>query len=276
MALWGTEGTRDGSFIRPRAIGVHGDEVYVIDTTGRVQVFTTQGEFKRMWNMPSADNGTPTAITFFEGKVIIPDTHASVIRHYTPEGKLLETWGEYGNGEDQFIYPTGITIAADGTQFFSEYGQQAERVHVFDGENQFLRQWGELGEANGKFNRCMAIGLCGGELFVADTANHRVQVFDTAGTWLRCIATAGTAPGQLKYPHDLCIAKDTQILVAEYGANRISRYHLDGRFIRCYGSAGRAPGQFNAPRGVAYSDGVFYVADTDNHRVQVFTLEGVA
>jgi DNA-binding beta-propeller fold protein YncE len=272
---WGSQGTRDGSFIQPRAMGFDGGELYVIDTTGRVQVFSPTGDFIRSWRTPDDKNGTPTAIHFTPDRVIIPDTHYSKILEYTRQGELLDQWGSYGTGPDQFIYPTGLVRDSAGTFYISEYGIDAERVHVFDKNHQFLRQWGSHGEAPGQFNRAMALLLAKDEvLVVADTANHRLQCFSKDGELLRVIGSAGTEPGQLKFPHDLSLGPDNTVYVAEYGANRISRWSLDGDFIAVYGGPGRALGSFNAPRGVTVSpDNMVYVADTDNHRIQYFPVE---
>ncbi len=286
-AAWGNEGLRDGDFIRPRAIGVNGGQVYVIDTTGRVQVFLLEGEFRRMWRVPSAENGTPTAITFRpDGVVVIPDTHYSRILEYSPEADLLKTWGEYGASPGKFIYPTGLALAPDGIHYFSEYGSdfnpgtrvEAERVQVFDRDRQFDRQWGGHGDAPGKFSRAMAIALLAdGTVVVADTANHRLQCFAPDGTYLRSIGGPGTEPGQLKFPHDVTIAPDGTILTCEYGTHRISRFQADGSLLGVFGRAGRELGEFNAPRGVCADEaGNVFVADTDNHRIQRFPLEAIA
>ncbi|MEX2015050.1 MAG: hypothetical protein WD873_00340, partial [Candidatus Hydrogenedentales bacterium] len=115
-AVWGQQGLRDGAFVKPRAVGVKDARVYVIDTTGRIQIFSEDGEFLDLWNTPAMDNGTPTAVAFgHDGRVLIPDTHYHQILEYSPEGELLERWGSYGTGDDQFIYPTGIDQANDGT-----------------------------------------------------------------------------------------------------------------------------------------------------------------
>jgi len=272
---WGRHGLRDGQFAFPRAIGVRemggSREIFVIDKSGRVQVFSPEGLFLRKWNMPAYEKGTPTAVYFSGARVIIPDTHYSQVIEYTAEGAIVERWGTFGSGSDQFIYPTGVCIGAQGEYFFSEYGEDAHRVHVFGNDRRFLRQWGGFGEAPGQFSRPMSIAMStDGTVCVADTANHRVQCFDGQGQ-LKKILGAG---GAMNYPHDVSVGPDDAVFVAEYGANWISRYRLDGTRVAIYGEAGRGPGQFNAPRGVAVaSDGMVYVADTDNHRVQAFRTE---
>ncbi len=276
FTAWGKAGLGPGMFRRPRAIGVSGAEVYVIDTTGRVQVFDFTGTFLRGWSVPESENGTPTAVAFDrKGRVLVPDTHYSRILEYTSDGTLVRQWGSYGTGKDEFVYPTGIARAPDGTYYVSEYGMDAERVHVFYADRRFLRQWGGHGEARGQFNRAMDIELdADGTVYVVDTANHRIQCFDTAGTLLRVIGAAGTGPGQLKFPYDIAIGPDGSIYVCEYGNHRVSRFSLDGEFIAVYGRPGRGPGEFNAPRGIAVADnGIVFVADTDNDRVQRIEVE---
>jgi sugar lactone lactonase YvrE len=281
LRLWGGHGLRPGEFAKPRAISVRplptGHEVFVIDTTGRVQIFSASGDFLRQWDMPDASNGTPTAVTFAKDRVIIPDTHWSQIAEYTFEGEELKRWGHFGTEQDAFIYPTGVALGPQGEYFFSEYGEGAHRIHVFDADQKFLRQWGGFGEAPGEVNRPMSIALSpAGMVWVADTANHRVQGFDFEGTLQHVIDGAGTVLDSIKYPYDLDVAADGSLLVAEYGANRVSRFSATGAYMAAYGMPGRLPGEFNAPRGVAVSpDGIVYIADTDNHRIQAFPMEEI-
>lgn len=277
---WGRPGRhRGGAFERPRAIAATEDEVYVIDTTGRVQVFSHDGEFLRDWSLPESEKGTPTAIRKIDdSRVLIPHTHYSCILEWSPEGELLHEWGSYGSGENEFIYPTSVVLGQDGAYYISEYGEDAERVHVFDADRKFLRQWGSHGIEEGRFSRAMALDVdASGTVFVCDTANHRIQCFSNQGKFLRVIGSAGAEPGQLKFPYDLATAPDGTLVACEYGNNRISRFAPDGRFIACFGGPGRGPGEFNAPRGAAVSpNGLLFVADTDNHRVQRFPLEVLA
>ncbi|MCP4641286.1 MAG: hypothetical protein GY851_12665 [bacterium] len=278
--VWGQPGKhRDGDFQKPRAVHATNDELYVVDVTGRIQVFDHDGQFLRKWAIPDHTNGTPTAIRYTaDGRVVVPDTHWSRILEYTPEGELLHQWGGYGTGENEFIYPTCAAIAGDGSYFVSEYGMGAERVHIFDKDRRFVRQWGEHGGEEGHFSRAMALDLGkDGTVYVCDTANHRVQCFSPDGTFLRVFGEAGTEPGSLKFPYDMVVAPDGSLILCEYGTHRLSRFTPDGELIACFGKAGRGPGEFNAPRGVTVSpNGVVFVADTDNHRIQRLALEDIA
>ena len=279
VLAWGGPGKRIGEFRRPRAIGTFNDEVYVIDKAGRVQVFNEDGEFVRHWLMPSSENGTPTCVSFStQGTVLIPDTHYSAIREYSTEGELIRSWGTYGSGIDEFIYPTGIIEASDDRFYISEYGQEAERVHVCGTDGSFIETWGTFGEGEREFNRAMDIVLGKNEeLLIVDSGNHRIQRLNTAGEYLGEFGGVGSGPGQLEHPFDAAATPDGRIVAVEYGTCRLSVFSAQGEFIAHFGGLGRIPGRFAGPRGVAVSDsGYVFVADTDNDRVQRFSLEDVA
>lgn len=277
--VWGGPGKRLGEFRRPRAIGCLEGEVYVIDKAGRVQVFDEEGAFLRHWNMPSAENGTPTCVSFSnKGTVLIPDTHYSVVREYTTDGEEVRSFGEYGSGPDQFIYPTGIVESADGEFFISEYGQEAERIHVFNNDGTFSRMWGSFGEDEGQLNRAMDILIdTNGDLVVVDSGNHRLQRFAMDGSAKGIIGAVGDGPGEFSDPFDAALTPDGLIIACDFGNCRLTAFDMAGQFVTTVGSFGRDPGAFAGPRGVTVSEsGYVFVADTDNDRIQRIALEDVA
>ena len=95
----------------------------------------------------------------------------------------------------------------------------------------------------------VATSLCvhGDHVFVADTDNHRIQVYKhTDGTHVRSIGRAGQAPD---------------------GSRAGWPYEHDER-------RSSAPGEFNRPVGVAIGHGRLIVSEDDGKRIQVLTLEG--
>ena len=120
----------------------------------------------------------------------------------------------------------------------------------------FISGWGEKGTGPGQFNDPTGIAIAGDEVFVADSRNGRIQVFDLKGKFLRQF-------GKLARPMNLTIAKG-ELYVPEYFSDTISVFSLAGKLQRRLGK----PGLFNAPGGVGVTgSGMLYVADFYNHRI---------
>jgi hypothetical protein len=275
VLVFGKQGVRDGDFLHPRAIGVHGGRVHVIDKSGRLQRFTEDGAFIDAWRIPKIDNGTPTDIGFANGLILVPDTHNNRILEYADGGERVRTWGERGEEPGAFVYPTGITTGPEGLLYVSEYGDRAERIQVFDANGNYRFHWGRAGQGPGEFNRAMAIlADSRGRIVVADMGNHRVQIFNAEGTHLVSFGDAIDPP--LAFPFDIALGPGESILTIDYGTHRLSRFDAEGRLLSTFGSPGRTPGQFNSPRGVAATADWIFVADTENHRVQRIPVEAMA
>jgi DNA-binding beta-propeller fold protein YncE len=139
---------------------------------------------------------------------------------------------------------------------------------------QFIAAWGEKGSDPGQFNDPTGIAVAGDEVFVADSRNGRIQVFDFDGHFRRQFGTPGKDSGQLGRPMNLTV-HNGELYVAEYFNDRIQVFSLDGAPRRIIGKSGNGPGEFNAPGGVAIApNGDLLVADFYNQRVQRLKSNG--
>ena len=139
-----------------------------------------------------------------------------------------------------------------------------------------VRSWGAIGTGDGQFQgpTDVAIGPSGG-LYVTDTWNHRIQVFDEAGRYLFQWGDSGSASGQFRFPIQLAIDSDGNVYVADADNQRIEKFASDGTYLLQWGSPGSGDGQFLEPEGVAVdASGNVYVADRGNRRMQKFGPDG--
>lgn len=134
-----------------------------------------------------------------------------------------------------------------------------------------------------------------GNIYVADTMNHRLLVFAADGSLLRSIGTQGNGEGQFFEPRGVAVDPDGMIYVADTWNARIVKLNSEGTFIKAWGTGtedfggGRragvtdgtlagnaaAPLNFFGPRGVAVDKaGNVYIADTGNKRIVVTDTEG--
>ena len=139
---------------------------------------------------------------------------------------------------------------------------------------QFVMTWGKQGSAPGQFHDPNGIAVASGKVFVADSRNNRIQVFDLNGNFIRQFGMPGKGLGKLKRPMNLTIYNN-QLYVPEYFNDHIQVFSLDGTPKRIIGKAGNGPGQFDAPGGVAIApNGDLFVADFYNQRIQQLDANG--
>jgi ABC-type Fe3+ transport system permease subunit len=272
----GSRGVGPGHFNKPRSVVCDRDDnLYVVDMTGRVQKFDPDGRFILQWQMPETDRGRPKGMGLdSDGLILVVEPHYQRINHFTPEGRLVRQWGRHGTNAGEFILPRGVVQNARGEFFVSEY-TLVERVQRFSSGGvsnapMLLGGWGGPGLEPGRFNRPEGLALGPDEaVYVADSCNHRIQVFTADGRLLRAHGRAGAAPGTLSYPYDVRVDAAGRQFVCEFGNSRISVFESDDRLIEVIGGAGNSPGRFANPWGIAFdSRGNLYVADAMNHRVQ--------
>lgn len=265
----GAPGHTAGRFHRPRGLVHHPgeDALFVVDWAGRIQKFDPDGAFRASWIMPEVEKGKPEDLCVgLDGNLFVADTHYSRIVEFTPDGRLAGTFGSYGKGPGQFIYPVGICRDSSGNLYVSEYGEN-DRIQKFDAGGRFLKQWGTFGREPGNFQRPSGLDCTANDLVVvADAVNHRLQVFDAEGGLVRTIGREGTAPGEFRYPYDVAAAGDC-LYVLEFGNQRVQKITLEGKPLGMVGRPGRGDGCFASPWRCAVMKGALYVSDTDNGRV---------
>jgi DNA-binding beta-propeller fold protein YncE len=270
----GTRGTAPGQFNKPRSLALDtNDNLFVVDMSGRVQKFSPAGEFLSYWQMPQTDKGKPKGMGCDrEGNIIVIEPHYARVNHFTPEGKLVAQWGAYGVKPGQLAMPRAVAADAHRRIFVSEYGL-VERVQCFAADTkELLGVFGHAGNGDGEFNRPEGLGLdTADRLYVADSCNHRVQIFSPDGKWTRSFGRAGTGLGEMSYPYDVRVDAAGERFVCEFGNSRIQIFNAQNEPVEILGGPGSEPGYFSNPWSIALdSSGNLYVADAGNHRVQKF------
>ena len=276
VQVWGRRGISEGRLQKPRAITIDGnDEIYIVDMTARIQVFDLDGNYLRGWETPAHDIGRPTGLSVDrDGNILVADTHYHRLLIYSPEGELLrQIGGTHGLGPGEFGFLTDAVQDSQGNYFISEYGE-FDRIHKYTSDGQLIKEWGGHGREPGQFLRPQSLAIDEHDhLWVADSCNHRICVFDADGRLLRTWGEAGAALGQLYYPYGIVLDGEGHLYVVEYGNHRVQKFTLEGESLGCWGDSGREPGQLFNPWGLARSsDGRLFVLDTNNHRVQEIEL----
>jgi len=274
VEIIGRRGAGAGEFNKPRSLAIDRmDDVYVVDMTGRVQKFSPEGKFLLSWQMPQTDLGKPKGMCLDEnGNIVVVEPHYQRVNHFSTEGKLLFQWGKPGTNAGELTLPRSVAINLRGETFVTEY-TRVDRVQGFKGpDKKAFLLIGQPGDGPGEFNRAEGISTDSkDQLYVADSCNHRIQVFSPNGKWLRSHGRPGNNSGEMSYPYDVRVDASGLQFVCEFGNSRVQVFDSADQPLEILGGTGAQPGQFSNPWSIALnSHGDLYVCDAGNHRIQKF------
>jgi DNA-binding beta-propeller fold protein YncE len=188
--------------------------------------------------------------------------------------EVMENWGELPDGWS-LDDVADIGIDSRGRAFVFNRGPHP--MIVFDREGRFLRSWGE-----GLFRSPHAVHVAPDDtIFCTDDGDHTVRRMSADGRVLLQIGVPGQpSPYMSGSPFHRCthtaLSPSGEIYVSDgYGNARIHKFSESGRLLHSWGSPGTRPGQFNVPHNICCDrSGAVYVADRENHRIQVFDGHG--
>ena len=114
-----------------------------------------------------------------------------------------------------------------------------------------------------------------GEIWVVETAVHRITVINPKGEIVKRIGERGSGNGSFNFPTFIWIDKEGVVYIVDSMNFRVQILSKDGDFLDAFGENGDATGFMARPKGIATdSHGNIYVADALFHAVQVFDREG--
>jgi len=200
------------------------------------------------------------------------DAYESVHRSEKP----IQVFSELG-----FNAPRGVALAQDGSIYVADTGNS--RIVRLNADGQVITTWGtrtpdgQSPPASGTFIEPWGITVdAQGNVYVADTWNHRIQKFDQAGKFLLEWGAAGqpdAGPNGFWGPRGIAVGTDGRVYITDTGNKRVTVFDANGKFLFEFDQSG--DGSLNEPVGIALGqNGQVYVADTWNQRVGVFSIDG--
>jgi DNA-binding beta-propeller fold protein YncE len=189
--------------------------------------------------------------------------------------EVIENWAKLP-GDWSFKEVGGVGVDAQDNVYVFNRG--AHPMMVFDRDGNFLRSWGE-----GIFPRAHGVTMGPDEtMFLSDDGDHTVRKCTLDGKALFTLGTSGQPAAFMSgHPFNRCthVAIDPRngdFYVSDgYGNARVHKYTPNGKLLFSWGESGTDPGEFNIVHNIATDkDGWVYVADRENHRIQVFDPNG--
>jgi DNA-binding beta-propeller fold protein YncE len=156
-----------------------------------------------------------------------------------------------------------------------------QRIQEFSPTGAFVRAWGTSTPnqdlAHPKANefygpRGIAVAS-NGDVYVADTGNRRIEVFDANGRYLFSFGSSGSAPGQFTEPSSVAVGGD-RVYVADYWNQRVQIFDLQGKPISQFPVPIWQSGSYDEPAIAVDAQGHVYVPDPENARILIYTSSG--
>lgn len=239
---------RAGNFLRswgegvyPRAHGVHmgpDDSIWLTDDGDHtVRKCDLHGKVLLQLGMPGRPSPFMSGKPFHrcthtahspQGDIYVADGYGNACVHkYSPDGRLLMSWGAPGTRPGEFNITHNISCDADGWVYVAD--RENHRIQVFDGNGRYETQWNNLHRPCGMFMPAGKCPLCYvGELGPGMRVNHafpdlgpRLSILDNAGKLLARIGgdvsgqVAGLAPDQFIAPHGVAVDSRGDVYIGE-------------------------------------------------------------
>jgi DNA-binding beta-propeller fold protein YncE len=169
---------------------------------------------------------------------------------------------------------SSVAMDGSGAIYLLQRGDKADPVIVVDRSGKILRSWGK-----GLYKIPHSIRVDpAGNIWTVDAQSSTVLKFTPDGKQLMRIEVGGQPESKNPFcgTTDIAFAPNGHLFISDgYGNARILEYTADGKRLREWGSKGTGPGEFRLPHGIAVDEnGVVYVADRENGRIQRFDSNG--
>ncbi|MEM9056212.1 MAG: 6-bladed beta-propeller [Pseudomonadota bacterium] len=252
----------------PRHVAVGPDgRIYVSDSTaGRIFVFDADGQFLTEWSIGENIKGIDVDSL---GRILVADRDLDAIVALDSSGQEMFRFGESGFAPGQLDGPVDVVAGATGNYYVSD--RFNDRVQVFDAAFQLVEEIGLRGTGPGEFRDPKGIGVDAAfNIFVSDRGNSRVQKFSPSGDFVAEWGSRGVGPGLFREAEDLTVTAGGTVWVAGFHANDLQHFDNDGNFIERIVGHVSGPSEFATVRGIAESEGILFVIDGHNNRIQAF------
>lgn len=264
--IWTGKADNQDGMMAPRGVAVSPITgwLYVADANHRcLQVFDAKGERLFTFGQDAGLEEPGDLVVDSQGNVYVLDPPADSVVRFTADGQFVTRFRE----TLRLFHPRGIGIDRFDHLYIADTG--GSRVVVVSTTGQVLALWGKPGQGPGEFNQPTDVDVGqGGQVYVADTFNQRVQWLDADGAYLGewPILPANTYDS----PH-LAVSPANVLYLTSPEEHQVFAYDMAGHLLGQLGGRGSDPGQFLKPVAVAVdAQGRLYVADPLQGRVQGF------
>jgi len=279
IANWGP-GDGDGDLLQPYDLAFDETGRILVSDTGNQQIrkFSADGGFiAKMGHYGSGDGefSFPRGIAIgASGNLYVANHGNHRIQKFDSDGRFVTKWGNEGSDDGEFHYPCGVAV--DDTENVYVVDRDNNRIQKFTSSGQFVTKWGSQGSRDGEFYYPEGISAdADGNVYVADCGNNKIQKFSGEGQFIAKLERPiGFDNWEFSGPSGVAFDQAGNMYVVNRGG-QVLKFTHDWKFVTQFGESGSDPGQLSYAGGITIgTDGRVYIADSGNHRIQVFSKSG--
>ncbi len=211
--------------------------LYVADSVGRVFAFGADGALLLTLHKAGAERLLrPTGVTYSPRThlLYVVDTLAAKVHAFRSNGDLAFSFGERGDSEGRFNFPTHIARSPSGELYVTD--ALNFRVEIFDEDGKFLGAFGRHGDGSGDL--ALPKGLAvdrDGAVYVVDGLFDNVQLFNRHGDFLLTLGRRGQDFGEFWLPAGAFISEDGELYVSDAYNRRVQVFRITAGYGRADG-----------------------------------------
>jgi DNA-binding beta-propeller fold protein YncE len=276
LDLLGGSGRTADRLAEPMGIAVSddGNRVYVADHAQHV-VFVFDLARQRVRRLGPEPIGRPMGLALDgEERVWVVEQVRRGVSLFAPNGRRLAFIGH-----PTLERPVGLALDRGRRRLYvADAGtlqSAAHTVKIFDWDGALIGTIGRgKGDGPGQFLFPTYVAVDGsGRVYVSDTLNARVQVFDVDGRYVSTIGERGNAWGMFDTPKGVALDGFGNVYVVDSGWSNVQIFNQRRQVLLFFGGRGPLPGLLKNPTAITIDrDNRIYVADYLNQRVEVYRL----
>lgn len=200
-----------------------------------------------------------------KGHLYVTDSQLGAVFKLRLDGSFIAEL----DGKGKLKSPAGIAVTSKGEKVVADL--QVNKVFIF-GDNDILQR--ELPGSDLDDGLRMPIYVSVDKydnIYVTDTMNFTLRMFDSSGKYIRSIGQIGDSPGSFARPKGVAVDSDQNIYVMDAILGNFQIFNQMGQLLLYVGQEGSLPGEMMLPSGIFIDkDDRIYVSDTFNHRIQIY------
>lgn len=240
----------------------------------------------------AAQFNSPRGLAFSpDGSFYVADSRNHRIQHFGADGNAINAWGTFADSSvdaskapgGTLNEPWGVAVGPDGSVYVSDTWNH--RVQKFDTNGKFIKMWGSFGQSDATHPDVLygprGISVdANGHVYLADTGNKRIVVFDADGKYITQIGSEGFEVGKFSEPVDVKLDAKGNVYVTDTWNQRVQVFSpsADGTIftpsLQWPINGWKSQTLDNKPYIAVAPNGHVFVTDPEGYRVIEFTSTG--